>query len=310
MGEQIEHIYNRLVAEEKLKAGTKYERLAALVFQILDRASFVIHDVELRGPGKEAEHQIDVTASDRSGRRRRVIVEARDRKKPVGLGQVRDFYGVVHQLKPDRAWIVSVTGFTADAEKYARDERIGLAVLRPTEDGEDNRVKAIHCRMQIRAMGTPAITSWLAADDEERKRLQAAIADREGETHLMDAEAESFFNEAGHRVASMREVLEPIFNGLELDLGETEGTHEFGEIKYVDLLGERAAVRGFTYRVHLSEAIREFTVGNASSVAALIFQSVAGTAPDALDRVIYDTDLAALAFDPAGAVTPRPHHYS
>src|SRR6202035_4335209 len=141
MSEQIEHIYNRLVAEEKLKAGTKYERLAALVFQILDRASFVIHDVELRGPGKEAEHQIDVTASDRSGQRRRVIVEARDRKKPVGLGQVRDFYGVVHQLKPDQAWIVSVTGFSADAEKYARDEGIGLAVLRPTEYGEDNRVK-------------------------------------------------------------------------------------------------------------------------------------------------------------------------
>lgn len=69
-------------------------------------------------------------------------------------------------------------------------------------------------------------------------------------------------------------------------------------------------MRGFTYRVQLSETIREFTVGNASSVAALIFQSVAGTAPDALDRVIYHTDLAALAFDPAGAVTPRPHHYS
>ena len=75
---------------------------------------------------------------------------------------MRDFYGVVHQLKPDQAWIVCVAGFTSDAEKYARDEGIGLAVLRPTEDGEDNRVKVIHFRMQIRAMGTPAITSWLA----------------------------------------------------------------------------------------------------------------------------------------------------
>lgn len=52
MSEPIEHIYNRMVAEEKLKAGTKYERLAALVFQILDRAWFVIHDVELRGPAR------------------------------------------------------------------------------------------------------------------------------------------------------------------------------------------------------------------------------------------------------------------
>jgi hypothetical protein len=52
MSEQIEHIHDRLVAAEKLKSGTKYERLAALVFQILDRAACVVHDVELRGPAR------------------------------------------------------------------------------------------------------------------------------------------------------------------------------------------------------------------------------------------------------------------
>lgn len=41
-----------------------------------------------------------------------------------------------------------------------------------------------------------------------------------------------------------------------------------------------------------------------------MFQSIGGTAPDAIDRVIYDTDLAALTFDPDGAVTPHPHHHS
>lgn len=307
MSEQLEHIYDRLVAADKLKTGTKYERLAALVFQILDRASFVVHDVWLKGPGKEAEHQIDVSATDRSGRRRRVIVEARDRKKRVNLGQVRDFFGVVHQLAPDYAWIVSVSGFTADAEKYARDEGIGLAVLRPTADGEDDRVKAIHFRMVMRAMGTPTITSWLAKDDEERERLQSALAGREGETYLMETHAESFFDEAGNRLASMSEVLDPIFNGLELDLGENDGTYEFGDTKYVDLLGERAAVRGFTYHVDLVEGIHEFTVGNDASVAELIFRSVEGTAPHPIDRVIYDTDLAELSFGPDGSVKRRAH---
>jgi Restriction endonuclease len=278
MSEQIEHIYNRLVAEEKLKAGTKYERLAALVFQILDRASFVIHDVELRGPGKEAEHQIDVTVSDRSGQRRRVIVEARERKKPVGLGQVRDFYGVVHQLGPDAAWIVSAAGFTADARQYARDEGIGLAVLRPAAEGEDNRVKAIHFRGFMRVMGTPTITSWLAKDDDERDRLRAAIADHEGETYSMELEAESFFDANGQRVASMRDVFNPIFAALDLELGENTGTHEFGEVKYVNLFGERGAVRGFTYRVSLSQAVHEFTVGDPSSIGELVFQTIEGIA--------------------------------
>lgn len=306
MSEQIEHIYDRLIAEEKLKSGTKYERLAALVFQILERGLFIVHDVVLKGPGKEAEHQIDVSATDSSGRRRRIIVEARDRKERVGLGQVRDFFGVVHQLAPDYAWIVSVTGFTEDAVKYARDEGIRLAVLRPADADEDDRIKAIHIRMAMRALGTPTITTWIAKDDEERARLQSAIAGREGKVLLADAGAESFFDEAGNRVASMQEVLTPIFNGLQLDLGENEGTYEFEGTQYFDLLGVRAAIKGFTYRVELTEGIREFTVGNASSVAELIFRSVEGTVPEGIDRVIYDTDLTGLTFDTEGNVRRRP----
>ena len=34
MTKQIELVYDRLVAEEKLKAGTKYERLAAICAEI------------------------------------------------------------------------------------------------------------------------------------------------------------------------------------------------------------------------------------------------------------------------------------
>ena len=102
-------------------------------------------------------------------------------------------------------------------------------------------------------------------------------------------------------------MLGPIFNrGLNLGLGEHEGTYKFGETKYLDLLGERAAVRGFTYRVQLSEAIHEFTVGNTSSVAELIFRSIEGTGPDPIDRVIYDADLAELAFERIGQAPAPP----
>jgi hypothetical protein len=58
MSEAIERIHDRFVAEETLKSGTKYEQLAALVFQVLDRSALIVHDVKLSGPGKEAEHQI------------------------------------------------------------------------------------------------------------------------------------------------------------------------------------------------------------------------------------------------------------
>ena len=277
MSEAIERIYDRLIADEKLKTGTKFERLAAFVFQILDRSALVVHDVKLRGPGKEAEHQIDVTATDGLGKEQRVIVETRDRADPVGLGQVRDFFGVIHQLRPNQASIVSATGFTDDAKKYARDEGIRLAVLRPTKSAEDNRLKSIHFTLNVRAMGIPTITSWLAADDAELARLREAIRGREGDQFLADADAETFFDASGARVACFREVLEPIFHSLELELVANEGRHEFSSVRCMDLAGVHAVVRGFTYRVDLSESVTQFTVGNASSVTELIFRSIEGT---------------------------------
>jgi hypothetical protein len=56
----IEVIYDRNVAAEKLKHGTKFEQLTALVFQLLDADVTVEHDVKLRGDGKTTVHQIDV----------------------------------------------------------------------------------------------------------------------------------------------------------------------------------------------------------------------------------------------------------
>jgi Restriction endonuclease len=305
MNEEIERIYNRLVADEQLKSGTKYERLAALVFQVLDRSSLVVHDVKLSGPGKEAEHQIDVNATDLAGQRRRVIVETRDRKESVGLKQVRDFFGVVHQLKPDLAWIVSVTGFTSEAEKYARDEGIGLAVLQPAGPEDDDRIKAIHFRLSTRAPGTPTITEWLAADDAERDRLHGLLRFRDGEQEHIDAGRSFFYDKDGARQGTLQELLEPIFQSLELELGTNEGKHAFGTVHYLDVLGVRAAVRGFAYRVELSEGTLEFTVGNAESVAELIFRSVEGTVEQPIDRVVYDTDLKGLALDAEGHVVAR-----
>jgi len=305
VSDQIERIHDRLVAEQKLKSGTKYERLAALVFQVLDRSSMVVHDVTLSGPGKEAEHQIDVSATDRLGKARRVVVEARDRQESVDLKQARDFFGVVHQLKPDASWLVSVTGFTSEAEKFARDEGIALAVLRPVEPGEDNRVKSMQFTLRMRAMGTPTITTWLAADEEERIRLQELLSDREGVKEHMVADATFYFDAEGNRQGTLKDLLEPIFQSLELELGTNEGQHEFDAIHYLDLASHRAAIRGFQYRVELAEGVREFTVGNAESVAELIFRSIEGTVGQAVDRVFYDTDLNGLMLDGDGRVIAR-----
>jgi hypothetical protein len=45
----MDNIYDRHIADEKLKAGTKYERLAAVVYKAFWENNVVIHDLRLRG---------------------------------------------------------------------------------------------------------------------------------------------------------------------------------------------------------------------------------------------------------------------
>lgn len=42
MPDRVELIYNRLVAQEKLKSGAPYERLAAIVFHLLTEQTTVL----------------------------------------------------------------------------------------------------------------------------------------------------------------------------------------------------------------------------------------------------------------------------
>ncbi len=63
MSSPSELVYNRLVADEKLKTGTKYERLAALVFKVLDANADVVHQLILRADDKTTVHEIDVSPS-------------------------------------------------------------------------------------------------------------------------------------------------------------------------------------------------------------------------------------------------------
>ena len=95
MSNQLDIIYDRTIADEKLKSGTKYERLAALVFNLLAARSAVVHNLRLTGDRKETAHQIDVVISH-DGIRHRVLVECRDfSAATIGLDQVRAFNGAL-----------------------------------------------------------------------------------------------------------------------------------------------------------------------------------------------------------------------
>lgn len=142
MSKRIDLVYDRLVAEEKLKRGSKYERLAAIVFKHLTEQS-TIHDLRLRG-STGARHQIDVIVGDD---RKRVLIEAKDYKKKVGLPLVRNFWAAVEDLGVDEAFVVTTVGFTGPAVTYATAKNVQLALLRPpTDEDWDGFIRRVSSR--------------------------------------------------------------------------------------------------------------------------------------------------------------------
>ncbi len=122
------------------KAGSRYERLAAIMLKALRERDTVIHDLELRGTS-EVKHQIDVTVETPGGRRR-VLVECKDfdvSGKPVGLSVVRNFFGVVEDVSPDDAIVISCNRFTKPARTYAKAKKIRLAILRTPGENDWRR---------------------------------------------------------------------------------------------------------------------------------------------------------------------------
>jgi hypothetical protein len=117
------------------KAGTRYERLAAMVFKVLEEKNVVIHDLKLSGDDPDVKHQIDITI-EIDGVKRTRLIECKDfdiARDKVGLGIIRDFRSVLEDTKADDGIVISCTGFTVDARKYAKSKRIKLAVLRVIE---------------------------------------------------------------------------------------------------------------------------------------------------------------------------------
>ncbi len=84
---KMDTIYDRYVTEEKLKNGTKYEKLAAIIFKILneDNNDVVLHDLKLSGEGKNAQHQIDVVIEKKKDQNGEFLLNVRITLKQLVL---------------------------------------------------------------------------------------------------------------------------------------------------------------------------------------------------------------------------------
>jgi hypothetical protein len=311
VSEPIELIYDELVAEEKLKAGTKYERLAAIVFKILNAEESVIHDVKLTGDGLETPHQIDVHVR-RGEREFRWIVECRDfaadaSSPKIGLGEARDFASVVRDLKPDEAMMLTTVGFTRHAETYAREQKIRLAILREFRDHADweGRLREFRVKGNLQAASDLKVTSWLVVDDEERQRVRPLLeaAGSWEEQQVLDTHSEYFLDPEGEPEATLAEVLDPIYLDIQRGLksGINTGTAMLDRPRHLRFGEVLVALRGFEWEVELFTWTHEWASRVGDGLARLLLKTLDAE----IDQAIFERDIVAWEIDGDGKVTSR-----
>ena len=290
---EFDLIYDRLVAEEKLKKGSKYERLAAIAFAALERQT-TIHDLRLRG-SSGVRHQIDVTVGPE---RSRLLIECKEYESKIGLGIVRDFFGVVEDVRPDRAFVVTTVGYTRPAKRYAKAKGIQLTLLRKVEPQDlQGRVQRIHITLKMTGLDVTGM-EWEA--DPADPGAQAA-ADRPGQS-VMAAEA-GLVDPAG----IFTPLNEFIQRGLDVrdaydgEPGPRSGVHRFEEPHIlVTPDGQRLGVRAVRWDGQLSAGEQGFAVG--LGIGGLVAELALLTVSGDVMSILSNKEIAKFSFDDRGHV--------
>ena len=159
------------------KAGTKYERLTAIVFKILEKNNTVIHDMKLIGNTK-VKHQIDVVINENESKKR-ILLECKDfdeSGKKVGLGIIRNFFAVAEDIKPNKSIVVTCNGFTKEAKKYAKAKEIKLVILRKVKDEDLNKfIMQIAIDLDMVERSTPNVSFAINKEKDNKPKINTNI---------------------------------------------------------------------------------------------------------------------------------------
>lgn len=296
MSERIDLVYDRLVAEEKLKRGRKYERLAAIVFKLL-REETTIHDLRLRG-STGARHQIDVIVGDD---RKHVLIEAKDYAKKVGLPLVRNFWAAVEDLGADEAFVVTTVSFTEPAVTYAAGKNIQLAVLRPPNDEDwQGFIRRVVLTLHVTAQtGLPSI-AWDIPENEVHLVDSSAVATTQTEEIRLSNEAGEFTEFYPLLVRQLSEDHASVPLGGHAELGRR---NPFPEPTWLHLPGQPAVrVLAWTWKLNVATVTTEHVVGDA--VGDLAAELVLKTLDGSIRRMFSGRDIQQWIFD-GRHVAPR-----
>lgn len=119
------------------KAGDGYRELVGMVMAVLDPGSAVKTEQWITGPDDERDMDVEVRGT-LNGVPHFILVECKDHARPIGIGLVDAFESKIRDLKPDRAFMFSNSGFTRNALKKAN--RVGIEMASAMK-ATDARIK-------------------------------------------------------------------------------------------------------------------------------------------------------------------------
>ena len=132
-----------------MNPNTEYEKFAQEIYQGLlneerIKAIQVQHNVKLRGKSGQL-HQVDVYWEyELAGVNHKVAIECKNYNKPVSVGKVRDFYGVLSDLNNVNGIMVTKVGYQKGAKEFAAHYGINLKELR-----QPNKEEGIMGRLEL-----------------------------------------------------------------------------------------------------------------------------------------------------------------
>jgi restriction endonuclease Mrr len=123
--------YVRAVAEHKVEHAawlktqrSWWYRLHPQRFEQEVAAFFKKQGHRVEWTGRSGDGGVDIRLTTQDGKK--IIAQCKAHEKPISPGAVRDLYGTLLHEKSDEAWLLSRSGFTVGASKFAAGKAIRL----------------------------------------------------------------------------------------------------------------------------------------------------------------------------------------
>lgn len=237
----------------------------------------VRHDIKLEGLSGQ-QHQIDVYWEYRiAGTSHRVAIECKRYAKKVGLDIVRGFSAVLDDVKGLSGVIVTTTGFTRGAKRFAKANHIGLKIARKAKDADyEGRIRGIG--VQLNVIAPPVVTGLAVRLDEAWLRANLAEPRLQALSDGLSIPFEESHIKRSGEVVSLRECISEVLGDVANEISGKYThilrfddayvvTEEYGPLKLTEL------EISYTQSVHTEV----FQVGGAEVAHTLISDAVSGT---------------------------------